>query len=311
MKKLILTLIAITVFTTVGFAQNTGIGTTTPDASAKLEISSTTKGFLTPRMTTVERDAIVSPAVGLWIYNTDTNTHNFFSSTMVWQEFSNIIPPLGSIATLDCAGANINGSLTNGVLANNVSAAISYSGGVQGSHTGQVVASTGVTGLTATLPTGSFVTGDGILTYTITGTPTSVGTASFAISIGGQVCTISIPVNNSIASYTIGAGGACANTITTGVYTIGTNLDGTNTIRLDATVTIAGTWNIITNTVNGYYFIGSGIFSTTGIQQVTLTGVGVALSCGNNNFTITGDSGAGGSCITSISIGALPIVRWA
>jgi len=55
------------------FAQ-TGIGTTTPHASAQLEVSSTTKGFLPPRMTTVQRDAIVNPATGLQIYNTTTNT---------------------------------------------------------------------------------------------------------------------------------------------------------------------------------------------------------------------------------------------
>jgi len=47
---------------------------TTLDASAKLQVDSTTQGFLPPRMTTTERDAITSPAAGLMIYNTDTNT---------------------------------------------------------------------------------------------------------------------------------------------------------------------------------------------------------------------------------------------
>jgi len=46
-----------------------GIGTTTPNVSAKLDLTSTTKGFLPPRMTTGQRDAIVSPAFGLIIYN--------------------------------------------------------------------------------------------------------------------------------------------------------------------------------------------------------------------------------------------------
>jgi uncharacterized protein (TIGR02145 family) len=58
-----------------------GIGTATPAASAKLDISSTTQGFLPPRMTTVQRDAIVSPATGLVIFNTTTNGLEYKSST--------------------------------------------------------------------------------------------------------------------------------------------------------------------------------------------------------------------------------------
>ena len=50
-----------------------GIGTATPAASAQLEVSSTSKGFLPPRLTTGERDAISSPAAGLVLYNSTTN----------------------------------------------------------------------------------------------------------------------------------------------------------------------------------------------------------------------------------------------
>ncbi|MFH1052484.1 MAG: hypothetical protein V1779_16315 [bacterium] len=48
-----------------------GINTSTPDASAILELYSTEKGFLVPRMTNIERDAIASPATGLLIYQLD------------------------------------------------------------------------------------------------------------------------------------------------------------------------------------------------------------------------------------------------
>ncbi len=48
-----------------------GIGTTSPDPSSILDINSTTKGVLMPRLTSLERNAIVSPANGLIIYNTD------------------------------------------------------------------------------------------------------------------------------------------------------------------------------------------------------------------------------------------------
>jgi hypothetical protein len=45
-----------------------------PDASAVMQADSTTQGFLPPRMTETERDAISSPAAGLMVYNTTTNT---------------------------------------------------------------------------------------------------------------------------------------------------------------------------------------------------------------------------------------------
>jgi hypothetical protein len=50
-----------------------GIGTTTPDTAARLDVSSTTSGFLPPRMTTAQRDAITSPPNGLMLYNTTTD----------------------------------------------------------------------------------------------------------------------------------------------------------------------------------------------------------------------------------------------
>jgi N-acetylneuraminic acid mutarotase len=48
-----------------------GVGTNTPAASAKLDISSTTQGLLIPRMTTTQRDAIPTPAIGLQVFNLD------------------------------------------------------------------------------------------------------------------------------------------------------------------------------------------------------------------------------------------------
>lgn len=65
------------------FAQ-TGIGTTTPDASALLDISSTTKGFLAPRMTALQRAAISSPAAGLLIYQTDGTTGYYYYNGTSW-----------------------------------------------------------------------------------------------------------------------------------------------------------------------------------------------------------------------------------
>lgn len=62
-------------------------GTITDIPSAKLALNSTTEGFLMPRMTATQRDAISSPAEGLEIYNLTTHTKNFYNGTD-WRQVS-------------------------------------------------------------------------------------------------------------------------------------------------------------------------------------------------------------------------------
>jgi len=62
----------------------TGFGVATVNASAQVQIDSTSKGFLPPRMTTTQRDAIASPAQGLVIFNTTTTKLECYDGT-TWQ----------------------------------------------------------------------------------------------------------------------------------------------------------------------------------------------------------------------------------
>jgi len=71
--KLAFSIVAFLFLALTGMAQNVGIGTTNPDTSAQLDVSSSTKGLLPPRLTTAQRDAIASPAAGLIIFNTTNN----------------------------------------------------------------------------------------------------------------------------------------------------------------------------------------------------------------------------------------------
>lgn len=63
--------------------RNVGIGTNSPHASAKLDVESTERGFLMPRMTTAQRDLINggAPAAGLMIYNTTTDMFEYYNGT--------------------------------------------------------------------------------------------------------------------------------------------------------------------------------------------------------------------------------------
>jgi hypothetical protein len=59
---------------------NVGIGTTTPNSTAKLDITANDKGVLVPRLTTAQRLAIPGPANGLLVYDTNFNCFYFYST---------------------------------------------------------------------------------------------------------------------------------------------------------------------------------------------------------------------------------------
>jgi len=110
--KQIFTLLAAVVLTATTYAQ-VGIGTTTPHASAALDITSTTKGFLTPRMTNVQRQSISNPAAGLMVFVTDFDGGRFMFydgtewGTISFTEKRPDAPTIGT-ATLGNAQATVS-----------------------------------------------------------------------------------------------------------------------------------------------------------------------------------------------------------
>lgn len=88
MKKTLL-LPGLILFSTISFCQNIGINATgaTPNVSAMLDVSSTTRGILIPRMTSAQRVAISSPATGLTVYDTDNGSFWVYNgSTLGWAQ---------------------------------------------------------------------------------------------------------------------------------------------------------------------------------------------------------------------------------
>lgn len=97
MKKLSIILVCLICVSGVSMAQ-VGVGTDNPESSAILDVESTSKGMLLPRMTSAQRNVIYNPAEGLLIYNTDDKSPQFASPDGWFDLFSGdiseITPPL-------------------------------------------------------------------------------------------------------------------------------------------------------------------------------------------------------------------------
>ncbi len=146
------------------FAQ-TGIGTTTPDASAKLEIASTSKGFLVPRMTAAQKTAISLPATGLLIYQTDASAGFYVntgtSASPAWLRLNNDWVKSGNDISYTTGNVSTTGNLTGGSSTSSklsgFGASISSKAGnytLVAADNGTVISFTSATAVTLTIPTG-------------------------------------------------------------------------------------------------------------------------------------------------------------
>jgi uncharacterized protein (TIGR02145 family) len=105
-------------------------------------------------------------------------------------------PTNATITGLECGSVVSTGTLVAGKGSNNVFLTISYTGGNAGNYAGVTFNSEGVSGLKAVLSPGKLVNGNGTLTFSVTGTPVSVGTATFNITFNGKLCTLTKSVND-------------------------------------------------------------------------------------------------------------------
>ncbi|WP_337042696.1 hypothetical protein [Emticicia sp. 17c] len=109
-----------------------------------------------------------------------------------------------TIGGLTCPSAVFSTTATSGT-AYNGTFTVPYTGGNGIAYTsGTAITSTGVKGLSATLNSGTLGSGNGMLTYAVTGTPDSTGTASFLLNFGGQTCTVVMPVSAATTPPTTG-----------------------------------------------------------------------------------------------------------
>ncbi len=91
-KNTILTIIAMMLTCLPAFAQvSISVSNSNPDSSAMLDIQSSNKGMLVPRMTTAQRNSISNPATGLLVFDTDTGGFWFYAGS-TWQDLSGNTP---------------------------------------------------------------------------------------------------------------------------------------------------------------------------------------------------------------------------
>ena len=95
-------------------AQNVGVGTATPDNSAMLDVNSSSKGMLLPRMTSLQRKAISNPATGLLVFDTDKGSLMFFDGAS-WRAMAftdeNKSEPLARTPLQPIAGSGFGNSV--------------------------------------------------------------------------------------------------------------------------------------------------------------------------------------------------------
>jgi hypothetical protein len=145
----------------------TGIGTTTPNAAAKLEIAATDKGILIPRMTKTQRESITlaTAATGLLVYQTDDVVGFYVNSstttTPSWTRLNsdwiktgnNISYTSGNVSTTGAlTGGNSETSSISGFTANINTVSANYS--LIAADNGKVIQSTSASAITITIPSG-------------------------------------------------------------------------------------------------------------------------------------------------------------
>lgn len=140
---------------------------------------------------------------------------------------------------------------------------------------------------------------------------TLIALSCLLIAFGSSCTKDSIGSSNQggTSSYSFdGAPGTCATPTVAGIYSVGRQLDITNTLTFTVDVTVKGTYSFTTTSGNGVYFQAGGTFTTTGPQTIVLYGKGIPVKAGNFpyvpvtsntcNFTVSFLNGAPAAVFT-------------
>ena len=187
-----------------------GIGTISPDQSSMLDVLSTEKGMLIPRMTSAERDAIATPAKGLLVYNTDEDCLQVNKGTSTDIDWScvggSVVPPVVS----NCNTNGFEGLYVNGqaLTASNKFSLQLINNGFTTATPSFSISDLDLPGMTeitvssVTPTTSSMAPGDTLtVEYGLSGLPTSTGVLTGVWTKLGLTCTKTINITNGDAFF--------------------------------------------------------------------------------------------------------------
>jgi hypothetical protein len=294
MQKLVL-IILVSLVSHLSDAQNVGIGTQSPHASAVLDVSSTNKGMLAPRMNTSQRTAIASPAKGLLVYDTDVNSLFHYNGS-AWANLSSGGGG-GPFALPYTASVDLNTnvfSITNAGYGAAISGTTSNDFGYAVSGFASGTYGYAIYGY-AEKPNAIAVYGLADLATAVQGKSTG-GYGLEAISTSNSAIKASVLLGNNtnpvILSTHPGAGNAIDATSTTGTGVLGR----TSSTKL----TEAGIYGINNSATTGYGVLGvANSASAVGIQGNSTNGTGIFGSSSGNGTALRGQSTSGYGLMTS------------
>jgi hypothetical protein len=260
-----------------------------PNAAAMLDVRSSDKGFLMPRMTTTQRNAMPAIADGLMIYNTTTAEIEVYRGLFGWQTASRMGVPF-----------TVTGSTVGGI--------------VQASNTGsgfgmQVNAASG-TGVLGISSTGIGVYGQGDQGVIGNGVTTGVeGTSGSGTGIFGSSSTFRGVWGRGLTTGDGVYGDATSGNAVRGVATTGTGVRGTGSQGVYGDGTTTGVFGTTTSgtgvfgrsdSFRGVW--GRGITTGDGVYGDASTGKGVYGLTSSTGIGVFGSATAGGTGVQGISI---------
>jgi hypothetical protein len=188
----------------------------------------------------------------------------------------------GSVLSLSCAESEATGSFIVGANSSGTKI-VQYFSGNGKSHAPQVIHSTGVTGLTAVLTAGVLNSGNGNVTYQISGVPASAGTANFVARIGNQTCAFSVNVGSHPTVTSLNCNGTLTGTYRKRSYTS----NGTKVISYQGGASSTYSQMVINSTgVTGLTAVAQAGILNNGSGTITYKITGTPQSSGTATFTV-------------------------